>query len=144
RTTMRLSKVLLLSMVLGFSAAAWGQNGGGGGNGGNNGGGNGEAAGIKGTGFRGGSKSFGVVDNKGVETTIPITASTSFLVNKAAAGFQDVVKRGMRVRATAAADGSAAQVVASGMARSLNGSQLQAFLGASDQEWQVIKPKIDQ
>jgi len=64
-------------------------------------------------------------------------------MNKTPAPIQDVVKQGMKVKATAAPDGSAAQVVASGMATSLNVSQMQAFLGAPDDEWSVIGPKID-
>jgi hypothetical protein len=148
---MTLSRAMAFVVVFGFvCAAAWGQAGGGsggnqsgGGNGGGGGNGAGKAPSVSGTILSVGQGSFVILDTKGVATTVPFSAGTSFLMNKTQTAAQDVLTQGMKVKATAAPDGSAAQVVASGMATSLNVNQLQAFLGSPDDEWSVLKPKIE-
>ena len=139
---------LLLFSMGGVQAQTGGGNAGGnsagvGGGGGGNGGNAGRAATANGTVLRVSGSAFIIVDTSGASITIPTSPATAFLMSKTPGAFQDVVKPGMKIRATAAPDGTAAQVTASGIATSLNTNQLPVFLGVTDQEWAVLKPRID-
>src|SRR5262249_43321905 len=67
----------------------------------------------------------------------------SFQVNKTEVRFNEVMKFGMDVRGTYTPDGSVSQVTGRGIISQLNVAQMQPFLGASDQEWMVLKPRIE-
>jgi hypothetical protein len=87
--------------------------------------------------------SFVVVDKDGNSVTVAIGANTSFQAHKNAARLQDVVKVGINIRGTLAADGTAAQVIGSSLADQMSVAQLRVFLNVSDEEWAVISTKID-
>lgn len=87
--------------------------------------------------------SFTIVDKTGNMTTLATGPSTSFIFNKAPAGLTDVVRFGMDIKGTLAANGSLAEVTTKGVATQLNLAQIPAFLGASEAEWTVLRPKIE-
>lgn len=134
--------VWMLLMVL-TATGAKAQNGGGNAGGGGNGGNAPKAPTASGTVLKVAEGAFVVLDTQGAPITVPVTSATAYLMNKTPATPQEILRPGMKVKATAAPDGSAAQVTASGMATSLNINQLQAFLAAADDEWAILKPRID-
>lgn len=89
------------------------------------------------------SRSFMVIDRTGNKITVPVGPNTTYLSGRNAATFSDVVKHGMNVRCMPAPDGSAAEVTGRGLTNQLNLAQLQAFMGASDDEWALLKPRIE-
>jgi hypothetical protein len=88
-------------------------------------------------------RSFVIVDKNGAMATIEVTPATTYLLNKANASFVEVARFGMNVRGTLAPDGSVAQVTGRGIAAQMNVSQMQAFLGVNDEEWAILKPRIE-
>jgi hypothetical protein len=57
--------------------------------------------------------------------------------------FAGAVSFGTEIRGTYASDGSAATVSARGRVDEIETEQLQPFMGASDDEWAILKPRID-
>jgi len=87
--------------------------------------------------------SFSIVDRSGAAITLNVSGNTSYQSNRVEVKAAEVIRFGMEIRATAAPDGSVAQVTARGITSQLNVVQLQPFLGATDAEWAVLKPKIE-
>jgi hypothetical protein len=86
---------------------------------------------------------FSVVDKNGAVVSMTVTGNTSYQENKAEVNPMQVVRFGMDVRGTYAPDGTVEQVTARGITSQLNVAQMQAFLGAGNEEWSVLKPKIE-
>lgn len=86
---------------------------------------------------------FSVVDKNGAVAWLAVTGNTSFQQNKTDVNASEVIRFGMEVRGTFAADGSVEQVTARGITSQLNVAQMRAFLGVNDEEWAVLKPKIE-
>ena len=84
-----------------------------------------------------------LVDKSGMEIPLTINSTTTYIANKAEAGFADVVKPGMNVRCYLASPGVAGQLMARGFADQLSTSQLRAFMRCTDDEWTVISARID-
>lgn len=88
-------------------------------------------------------KSFAMVDRSGNVMTVRVSPGTAYDLNRAAAGFADVARLGMDVRGSFAPDGSASQVSARGIVDEVEVEQMQPFMGASDEEWAFLRPKIE-
>lgn len=88
-------------------------------------------------------KSFTMIDRQGNILKIPVGPGTAYDSNRQAVNFAGAIVYGMEIRGTYAPDGSAATVSARGQATEIEDEQLQAFMGASEDEWVVLKPKID-
>jgi hypothetical protein len=86
---------------------------------------------------------FSIVDKTGAVLALSVTQNTSYQENKAEVSPSQVIRFGMDVRGTYAPDGSAEQVTARGITSQLNVAQMQAFLDVTDEEWTILKPKIE-
>jgi hypothetical protein len=86
-------------------------------------------------------KSFTVVDRGGTLVPVNVTSNTQY--QNGQVRLNDVVKFGMDVRVQFAADGTAERVFSRGMADQIEFEQLQPFMQCTDQEWAVLRPKID-
>jgi hypothetical protein len=101
------------------------------------------ATSLNGTILSANAGSFVLVNKNGEKATIPLKSDTAYIANKNDATAQDVVQPGMNVKVALDAQGKAGQVAAKGPATQLDPGQMQAFLGATDAEWTILKVKID-
>ncbi len=90
-----------------------------------------------------GDGSFVIVDRSGMQTKLKVSPETSFQFNRNASTYTEVIKIGANVRGTFTPAGQVMQVSSNGQPGQLRVSQLQVFLGATDEEWSLLKAKID-
>jgi hypothetical protein len=86
-------------------------------------------------------KSFTVVDRGG--TLVPVNVSSTTQYQNGQVRMNDVVKFGVDIRVQIGADGTAERVLSRGMVDQIEFEQLQPFMQCTDQEWAVLRPKID-
>jgi hypothetical protein len=86
---------------------------------------------------------FVIIDRTGAPMQLQVSSRSTIQNGKNAAAFQDVVKVGVNVKGTMSPDGMVIQISSNGQPAQVRIAPMQAFLGASDTEWAVLKPKIE-
>ena len=100
-----------------------------------------------------------IMDNNGAPAVVYTDAATTFQFDKNNSTFAETVRVGLSVKASVASDGTATQVTSKTPKTSTSNTantpgipnapkasaidQLQLALGASDEEWQILRPLIE-
>jgi hypothetical protein len=110
-----------------------------------------KAQAVQGTVQSVGAGSFTVLDKNGAVVTVYTDAATTYQLDKNPVTFGEAVRVGLSVKATLLPDGAASQVVSKSPAtpnapaapKPATLDQLMIVLGATDEEWAVLRPHLE-